>query len=397
MVVKTVAEETQDFSLVLGGPLYQLALRSGLIRPRPPAGHIGSRIGAITLLAWLPLAVLAAIGGRFAAGVKVPFIYDFEVQSRLLFALPLMVLAELVVYTRMRALTSQFTERQIITDAVRPAFNAAISSAMRLRNSIAVEVALLIIVFGAGSFFWGATVALRSDTWYATVTGSGLSYTSAGYWYRFVSVPVFQFILLRWYFRVFIWSRFLFQVSRLDLNLVPLHPDRCCGLGFLGNVATAFAPLLMAHSGLVAGFIANRIIHEGAKLPDYKFELVAMAVFLLLIVLGPLCVFVPKLNETRLKGLRTYGRLASDYVTGFAAKWSSAGSVPGEPLLGSADIQSLADLDGSFSIIREMKLAPFGKENVIRFLVIIALPLSPLLLTMFSAEELLKRLFSVLL
>jgi hypothetical protein len=393
MVVKSAADETEDFSLVLGGPLYQLMLRSGLLRP--PLGNLASRITVITLLAWLPLAVLSALDGRFAGGVKVPFIYDFEVQARLLFALPLMILAELMVYRRMRALTAQFVERQIVTDRIRPAFNAAVSSAMRLRNSIAAEVVLLIIVFGVGRLVWGAALALHTDTWYASVSSSGR--TLAGYWYGFVSVPVFQFILLRWYYRVFIWCRFLFQVARLDLNLVPLHPDRCCGLEFLGNVATAFAPLLMAHSGLVAGFIANRIIHEGATLPNYKFELVGMAVFLLLIVLGPLCVFVPKLNHARHTGLRTYGRLASEYVNGFAGKWSPGGGAAGEPLLGSADIQSLADLDGSFSIVKEMKLAPFGKENVIRFLVIIALPLAPLLFTMFSAEELLKRLIGVLL
>ena len=162
-------------------------------------------------------------------------------------------------------------------------------------------------------------------------------------------------------------------------------------------MAIAFAPLLMAHSGLVAGFIADRIIHEGAKLADYKFELVGMAVFLLLIVLGPLCVFVSKLNQARLAGLRTYGRLASEYVNVFAGKWTQGDGTASEPLLGSADIQSLADLDGSFSIVKEMKLAPFSKENVIRFLVIIALPLAPLLLTMFSAEELLKRVIGVLL
>ena len=154
------------------------------------------------------------------------------------------------------------------------------------------------------------------------VTGSTSTPTPAGRWYAFVSVPVFQFILLRWYYRIFIWCRCLFQISRLDLNLVPLHPDRCCGLGFLGNVANAFAPLLIAHSGLISGFIANHILHEGAKLPDYKFELAGMAVFLLLIVFGPLCVFVPKLNQAKLAGLRTYGRLASDYVVGFAGKWT---------------------------------------------------------------------------
>src|SRR5215472_6038196 len=393
--VKPATDVEQDFSLVLGGPLYQLLLRSGLIRP--PFGKVGWRIGVITGLAWLPLLALTILSGRFASAVPIPFLSDYEVHARLLFSMPLLILAELVVYIRMRAVGAQFVERQIITGAVRPQFNAILGSAMRLRNSVPTEIAIALLVFVAGPFIWRGALALQSDTWYATVTGSGLSYTAAGDWYTFVSIPVFQFILLRWYYRLFIWCRLLFQVSRLELNLVPLHPDRCCGLGFLSNTVFAFAPLLAAHSGLMAGFVANRILHEGAKLPEYKFEIIAMAAFLLLIVLGPLCVFAPNLNRARLAGLRTYGKLASDYVVGFAGKWSGGAAQQIEPLLGSADIQSMADLDNSFEIIREMKIIPFGKDAVIRFVVITALPLAPLALTMFSAEELLKRLLRVLL
>ena len=395
MIVKPETGQSEDFSLVLGGPLYQLLLRSKLIQP--PFGNLGWRIGVITALAWLPLVPLTIFSGHFAGGVQVPFLYDFEVHSRLLFSLPLMVLAEMVVHIRMRAIAAQFVERQIITENLRRAFNTVLSSAMRLRNSLAAEIAMLLLVLLAGPWIWREALALHADTWYATVTGVSLSPTPAGRWYAFVSVPVFQFILLRWYYRIFIWCRFLFQISRLDLNLVPLHPDRCCGLGFLDNVASAFAPLLISHSGLMAGFIANRILHEGATFPDYKFELVGMAVFLLVIVLGPLCVFSPKLNGARLAGLRTYGRLASDYVVGFTGKWTRGATPEVEPLLGSADIQSLADLDNSFAIVREMKLVPFGKQTIVRFIVVIALPLAPLTLTMFSLEELLKRLIQVVL
>lgn len=394
-IIKQDIQQGEDFSLVLGGPLYQLLLRSKLIQP--PLGHLGSRIGVITSFAWLPLVALAIVGGRFAGGVKLPFLYDFEVHARLLFALPLLILAELIVYVRMRAITAQFIERQIITDSVRPAFNAVISSAMRLRNSLSAEIALLLLAVLAGPQIWQRALILHSNTWYATVSSSGLNLTKAGYWYAFVSVPIFQFILLRWYYRVAIWCRFLFQVSRLDLNLVALHPDRCCGLGFLGNVVFSFAPLLMAHSGIFAGYIGNRILREGARLPDYKFELVGLTLLLLAIVLGPLCVFVPKLNRARLAGLRTYGRFASSYVVDFARKWTSNPDAEGEPLLGTGDIQSLADLDNSFRIVKEIKLVPFGKDTVIRFLVVIALPLAPLAFTMFSPEELLKRLITVVL
>jgi len=383
----------EDFSLVLGGPLYQLLLHYKLIEP--PLGHVGWRIGVITAIAWLPLVVLTIFIGRFVGNVKVPFLYDFEVQTRLLFALPLLVLAEYLVYVRMRTLTAQFIERKIITEDVRPAFNAVISSAMRLRNSLVLEVLLLLLVFIVGPRVWRATLALRSDTWYLAPESPNL--TVAGYWYAYVSVPIFQFILLRWYCRIAIWCRFLYQVSRLDLNLVALHPDRCCGLGFLGTVVFAFAPLLMAHSGIVAGYIANRILREGATLPDFRFELVGLAFLLLVMVLGPLCVFTPKLNRARLAGLRTYGALSSEYVVSFAHKWTCGGNPEHEALLGSGDIQSLADLANSFAVVKEVKLIPFGRETIMRFLVVIALPLSPLAFTMFSPEELLKRLISILL
>jgi hypothetical protein len=383
-----------EFSLVVGGPVYQFLLRARLIRP--PLGHAGARMAVIALLAWLPLLVLTVTEGRFASGVKIPFLYDVEVHSRLLCALPLLIVAEVLVYRRMHAIVSQFIARQIITAKVRLSFDAAVASATRWRNSVPAECFLFLVVFLAGPHIWRGAVAMRSDTWYATVSGSASSYTPAGYWYAFVSVPIFQFILLRWYYRIFIWSRFLFQVARLDLNMVALHPDRCCGLGFLGNVAAGFGPLLMAHSCVVSGYIANRILHEGATLPGYRFELLGLTAMLLIIVLGPLCVFLPRLNAARLAGLQTYGPLASEYVVAFAEKWAGGAKAQSEPLLGSSDIQSLADLANSYAVVNEVRLVPFGKQAVLRFLIFIAIPLLPLLFTMFSADELLKRVLTTL-
>jgi hypothetical protein len=327
----------------------------------------------------------------------VPLVRDFEVHARLLFALPLLILAEAIVYLRMRAVSTPLLERQIITDATRPAFERVLSSATRLRTSLAAEFTLLLVVILAGWFIRQEAAVLHSDTWYGTVTGPNPGSTLAGRWYALVSVPIFQFMLLRWYFRLFIWCRFLFQLARLDLNLIPLHPDRCCALGFLGNLTLAFAPVLAAHSGLACGSIANRIVHEGAKLPNYSFQLAGLVVFLLAIVLGPLCVFTPKLNRARLAGLRTYGRLASDYATAFAGKWQRGAAQQAEPLLGSSDIQSMADLDGSFAIVREAKIVPVGREIVLELIFFIALPLAPLVLTMFSVEELVKGLIQLVL
>ena len=153
----------------------------------------------------------------------------------------------------------------------------------------------------------------------------------------------------------------------------------------------------MAQSVLLSGFIANRILYEGTRLPDHRFEIVAMALLLYLLALGPISVFAPRLLRQRLHGLYTYGPLASEYVIGFEKKWMGGERPSGEPLVGTADIQSLADLANSFAVVQHVRPFPFGREAIIAVAVLIALPLLPLGLTMFSLQELVARLVNVLL
>ena len=263
MSKEVTSDRTEDFSLVLGGPVYQFLLRVGLVKP--PLHRVAWRMLIISMAAWLPLFVLALLDGRLLGGAKVPFLYDFEVQVRLLASLPLLIAAEVIIHQRVRVIVREFRERRIVTGALEKRFEEIIESAHRLRNSAPIELGLLVCVLFAGAFFWSQVVGLQSDTWYATLGASGKVTTPAGYWYQFVSVPISQFILLRWYFRLFVWWRFLWQVSKVDLNLVPIHPDGSCGLGFLRGIVFAMAPFLLAHSCVLAGYIANRILHEGAQ------------------------------------------------------------------------------------------------------------------------------------
>lgn len=390
-----LSDATKGFSLVAGGPLYQLLLRVGLVKP--PLDRVGWRILVITLLAWGPLLMLTAVGGRLAAGVRIPFLYDIEVQIRLLISLPLLIAAELIISSRTRTMLLQFVDRQIITRQVFPEFESCIASALRLRNSIVIELALLAVIIFGGNFWWRSVLAIPTNTWYATITSSGNLLAPAGYWYVFVVLPIYQFILLRWYFRLFIWARLLWQISRLKLNLVPSHPDACCGLGFLGTIAFVLAPFLLAQSALLAGYLGNRILYQGATLPNQKIEIVAFALFMYLIALGPLCVFVPRLMRQRELGLYTYGSLASEYVIGFEKKWIGREKPESEELVGTSDIQSLADLANSFAVVQHIRPFPFGREAIITVAVIVVLPILPLTLTMFSFQELVSRVLKILL
>ena len=381
-----------DFSVVLGGPVFQLVRRAHL--SGDALELLRRRIGVIALFTWLPLLVLSALGGRaWGNWSQVPFLADVEVHVRFLFALPLLIAAELVVHRRMRPVVRQFLERNLIADASRARFDTLVPSALSLRNSVAVELLLLAIVYAVGiGYLWPRYGLLDVSTWYSTPAG-GL--TAAGWWLVYVSVPLFQFMLLRWYFRLFIWTRFLWQVSRCELRLVPTHPDRAGGLGFLWGIVPAFAPLLAAHGALLAGLIAKQIFFQGRTLLDFKVELLVVVLFLLVVVLGPLLLFVPHLAAARRIGLREYGVLAQRYVREFDAKWVRGGAPPDEPLVGSADIQSLADLGNSFEIIQGMSVVPFTRNTAIQLAVITLLPVSPLVLTMISFDELLGHLLKV--
>ena len=183
----------------------------------------------------------------------------------------------------------------------------------------------------------------------------------------------------------------------MDLHLVPTHPDRAAGLGFLGGSAAALMPLLLSQGALLAGQIANNIFYEGKTLLDFKPEIVAAVVFLLMLVLGPLCVFAPRLAQVKREGLLEYGALASRYVEGFDQKWLRGGAPPDEQLVGTGDIQSLNDLAGSFEIVHSMRPFPFDKTVLLQTAIAALAPLLPLTLTMISMEDLVKRLLGILL
>lgn len=182
---------------------------------------------------------------------------------------------------------------------------------------------------------------------------------------------------------------------------MPAHPDRAGGIGFLGVGSYAFAPILFAQGAVLAGLIANRIFYQGQNLLSFKLNILAFIVVFLVFVLAPLLVFVPQLNAAKRRGLGEYGTLAASYVREFEEKWLPAGEQKTNPhqdeLLGSGDVQSLADLGNSFGFVRDMRLVPFSLEDVFRLATATALPLLPLVLTIMPLEELLTRIAKIVL
>jgi len=389
------SSSNEDFSVVLGGPLYEIYRRSRLLQP--PIELVKRRMIATILVTWLPLLVLTAAAGATTGGFKVPFLYDLDVHVRFLLALPLLIGAELFVHRRMRLLVLQFSERGIVVPEDRPRYDAIIDATVRMRNSIPVEVGLLAVSTTLGYWLWRQHISLHVGTWYAAMDAAGEEHlTLAGWWYAFVSLNLFRFVLLRWYYRIVIWYVFLFRVSRLSLDLNPLHPDRAGGIGFVGSSARALTPVLLAHTLAISGAIGGRILHENAKLPQFQTEIALVIGLLAVLVILPLTFFAVALENARRQGTREFGLLASQYVDGFRAKWLHGKPPEGEQLVGSADIQSLADLGNAYGVVQEMRMLPGNWQTVLRLAIVVALPFAPLLLTMFPFNELIGRVVGML-
>ena len=385
MAAPALQQEPPDFSLVLGGPLYQLFRRAHLTGPALEL--LRRRIVFFCLLCWVPLAVLSAVEGHLLGGPKFSFLHDIETHVRFLISLPVLLLAEITVHRRLRSAVRSFVDRHIVSPDELPKFQAAIDSAIRMRNSVIAELALLVLVFSGGIWIWRNEVALGVASWYASPRGGQMHLTWAGSWFAFVSVPIFQFILLRWYMRMLIWFLFLLRVSRLRLQLLPANPDRAGGIGFLGRSTIAFAPFLFAQGALLAGQIASRIFYTGQSLLSFKLTIVGFVCFFVAVILAPLLVFTPQLWDAKLDGLAKFGSFAEQYVMDFGQKWLPR-KANDEQLLGSADIQSLADLDNSYAVVREMRAVPFATDDAVWLLVASVVPMLPLLLTIMPLDQL---------
>jgi hypothetical protein len=377
----------EDFSPVLGGPLFHLFRKFHL--EGDALELLYRRILAIILLTWLPLLIFSIFGSTSESARRISFFHDIEAHARFLVALPTLIAAELLAHSRIRAAVHRFVEWRIVLPKDLPRFHKAVESATRIRNSLTVELALVAAVYTLGLWVWNSRTETAVQTWYA-LPGDRWNLTPAGYWYVFVSIPVFQFILLRWYMRLFIWFRFLWQVHRIELNLVPTHPDRCGGLSFVGKSSYAYGPVLFAQGAILAGIVADRVLYSGESLQSFKFQIGGFIVFFVFVVIAPLLMFTAQMAQTRRNGLADYGLFAQRYVENFDQKWVRA-SFPQAELLGAADIQSLADLGNSYDIVREMRVVPFGLQDVLRLALATAAPLTPLLLTIFSFEELIIR------
>lgn len=382
--------KTPEFSL-LGGPLHRMACRLGLTRAPANSTGVGLALGLIT---WGVLMALSFVQWLLD-GTAAAHFPTIGAHVRLLIAIPLLFVTEAWVDPRTTAFVRETERSGLIPQSELPDLSREIRRVRRLNEFWLVEAGLLVAAFGM-ELLNAHFSMLETKAWAMAPAGAGAELTLAGSWYWMFCLPLFRFLLLRWLWRLGVWTFFLWRLSRLEIRLIPIHPDYTAGLGNLELVHIHFAPLIAAISAVLAASYAEDV--SAGKL---AFEAIFPQVVLILLVdmalfTGPLFIFTPKLWRCRLKGLSDYMVFSERYVRKFDRKWLRGGAGSGDELLGTADIQSLADLSNSIEIVRNMRWVPVSYGLLVSFAAAAILPMLPLLLLKYPIDELAQRILQML-
>jgi hypothetical protein len=384
------AEPCPALVLTEGGP-GDLVMRR--LRLAPAAQRAGRAAVVLAVITWVPLLVLAAAGGVLVGGAALPFVYDLAAHVRFLFAVPVLILAEIPIGTRLREAAAHFLDAGLVRPEQQGHFAEIVEETLRFRDARVPELIVLAAAYvAAAGLLVGGTLHVGS-TWHSPVPHAGL--TAAGYWYALVSLPLFQFLIYRWIYRMVVWARFLRNVAKLDLQVTATHPDGVGGLGFLGKSCIPFGILLFAASAVVAAAIASRILFEGASLATYQSSYAALFVIAVLVFVAPLLVFVPRLATLKRRAVLEYGALGSRYTQLFERKWIR-GEDGDEQLLGTGDIQSLADLGNSAALAKKMRVVPVELSDMAGMAIPGILPAIPLAATVMPLSDIVKGLLRLL-
>jgi hypothetical protein len=392
MATNTDEPHGDDDTWLHGSPTHRLALRLGLANPTRPRRAL--RILLLVVVTWVPLVLFSLAAGTALGGrVALPLLRDPEIYIRFLFVVPLLELAEYIVSKSINVQVRHLVASGLVPERERAVFDSARNEVARLRRSVLAEGTMIVLSLALPivmRVFIGFDV--RPSSWERI----GEAITSAGWWYILVSLPVLFFFLFRWCWVFLLWSRFLFQVSRLDLELTPTHPDRAGGLGFIGWGLASFATIGMAVSAVISGALAQEISQRGSSLNDLKYHLIVFGVAAVLIQHAPLFAFSGRLARCRFAALLDFGTLVWRHDRAFDEKWIKAADTK-ESLLGSPDVQSLADVATAYEHVERMRLVPFDEKALAVSVVAVLVPIVPLVATQLPLAEIFGKLAELML
>jgi len=377
------------FSIIRGGLLDRILTFLRIITPGDPKNGMRKLIFFVAIT-WIPLLIFNLLAGSFLGRVDIPFAYDFPVHVRFLLVLPMLLAAERIVDRRVKLIVNQYDTAGLLHPEDKPQFEHIQKITDRMVESAWAEAIILVLIIGNLIFRW-VNHEVTVTSWQFPDADAGQNASFAAWWLLTVSIPIFQFIILRWLWRWIIWFRLHLMISKINLNLSPTHPDKACGIGFLGEPPAPFSMVTLSFGIVISSVIASRMIFFDGKLEDY-YVLIAVFVFLCIVInIAPFLIYFKPLRKTRIKGIFEYSALVQKHHLEFKDKWFlSTGDK--ELLIGNADISSMCDFTPVYESIERMTPFPFDLKTMLATVIGSLVPLLPLAALVMPIGDLLKLL-----
>jgi hypothetical protein len=342
------------------------------LAPRAGLG-VGRRAVFFTALAWLPVVAWAAATHHLWEGHAggESLLQHFGVHARFLIAIPLLIVAEASAHSQLSAMMRQFTSSGIVGPASRERFERILRDVGRLRSASLPWILLLAVVLA-----WTAIDTpdpLADEVSWARGADGGLGF--GAFWVAYVARPIFLALLVGWLWRLGLVTVLFARIGKLDLSLVPTHPDRIGGLGFLQPLPKAMALVTFALSTVLASRWAHEVLYHGTTLDSLRLPAAVFVIAWTLLLLLPLLALAPPLLAAKRRALPAYAVLVGEQGRLVHRRWIAREPVADEALLDAPEIGPVADAASIYGSVAAMRPTPVGKRSLIPILIPIAVPM----------------------
>lgn len=345
--------------------------------------HVRAQIAAAVLVTWLPIVSLSLLV-EARSGAREPLFYQPAMHVRLLVALPILLILDHVFPKVCRHALELLTGQSFVPPQTLPRLENALRRAVRATDSPMPEAFLALVSVGVGIATFLGHLPLIGFTHPQPLS-------PAQVWYALVDLPLFQFLLWRSLWRWMIWIRVLYHLSRLDLRLVPTHPDRCGGIAFLRLPSMDYCALLLFAVASVLCAEWGAYFRVDDSLASFKPLILAFGTLATLIAFGPLLSFGPLLYRARRAGLLEVSTMATAASRRFHQRWIEGGDRSGRSF--GFDVQSLAATVQTYrETVEQMRVVMFDKKDLIKLLTATLLPAVPIIVLRVPRENWLQLL-----
>ena len=356
-------------SLIRGDLLFRLQRKLGLI-PEQGLG-IGRRALFWSLLAWLPIAIWAWLQGDLlpVAGSE-PLLAHFGINARLLLGVPLFIIAEGMMHSTLTALLPRLVSSGVVPPPQQDKLRSVLTGVARLRDSVLPWLAIVAVL--TSFLLLSAPDELPHElAWARNQSDMGFS----AWWYLYVGRTIFLTLLLAWLWRLVLLFILFKRIAGLELSLVPTHPDRCAGLGFMAKIPVMFVPVVLGISSVFASGWAHQIVYHDVAIASLRNEIIVFVVILPLLCVAPFLSFLGLMLRTKKQGLLDYGDLIGRHGRLVRERWIDGKPVVDDPILEAPELGPIADTAAPYELISKIRPLPLTMGSLMPLVGAAVLPM----------------------